>query len=210
MKLFLDFLPIVLFFVAFKWGKANEADATAYLDAVCAALGMASIPPAQAPIALATVVAVLATVLQIVILKIMRKPIETMQWVGLALIVIFGGMTLFFQNEAFIQWKPTILYWLMAAGFAVAYGFKRNPIEMMMREHISLTPQRWGNLLWAWVVFFVLMGVVNIWVAYTFSTDAWVNFKLFGTLGATLLFIIAQGVYIQKHGTATPKTHESP
>jgi intracellular septation protein len=199
MKLLLDFLPIVLFFVSFKWAGANPDQAQAFMQPILGSLSNAEIQTTQLPILLATVVAIVATVLQIIYQKVTGKKVENMQWIGLALITVFGGATLVLQNETFIKWKPTVLYLAMAAGFLIAYLFKRNPIELMMKAQIEMPAKAWGNLLWAWVSFFVLMAVLNIVVAYLFSTEIWVDFKLFGSLGATLIFVLAQGFYISKH-----------
>lgn len=199
MKLLLDFLPIVLFFVSFKWAGSNPEQAQAFLEPILSSVSNAEIQTAQLPILLATVIAILATVLQIIYQKATGKKVENMQWIGLALIAVFGGATLILQNETFIKWKPTVLYLAMAAGFLIAYAFKRNPIEMMMKAQVELPAHAWVNLLWAWVSFFVVMAVLNIAVAYSFSTETWVDFKLFGSLGATLVFVIGQGFYMSKH-----------
>ena len=199
MKLLLDFLPIVLFFVSFKWAGSNTEQTQAFLEPILGSISNAEIQTAQLPILLATVVAIIATLLQIVYQKATGKKIENMQWIGLVLITVFGGATLILQNETFIKWKPTVLYLAMAAGFLIAYALKRNPIELMMKGQVDLPPHAWVNLMWAWVSFFVVMAVVNIAVAYSFSTDVWVDFKLFGSLGATFLFVIGQGFYMSKH-----------
>ncbi|MCR2746925.1 septation protein A [Limnobacter parvus] len=199
MKLLLDFLPIVLFFVSFKWAGSNLEQTQSLLEPLLTSVSSAEIQTAQLPILLATVVAILATVLQIIYQKATGKKVENMQWIGLALIAVFGGATLILQNETFIKWKPTVLYLAMAAGFLIAYAFKRNPIEMMMKGQVDLPAHAWATLLWAWVSFFVVMAVLNIVVAYTFSTEVWVDFKLFGSLGATLVFVVGQGIYMSKH-----------
>lgn len=203
MKLLLDFLPIVLFFVSFKWAGHQPDQALALIAPVVGAVSTVTLQASQVPILLATVVAIAITVVQIVVQRLMGKPVENMQWVGLALIVVFGGATLVFQNETFIKLKPTVLYVAMALGFLVAYALRKNPVEMMMKGQVDLPPAAWGKLLWSWVAFFLLMAVLNVLVAYNFSTDIWVDFKLFGSLGATILFVVGQGVYMSKH-MATP------
>jgi len=199
MKLLLDFLPIVLFFVSFKWAGSNPEQAQAFLEPILGSVSNVEIQTSQLPILLATVVAIAATVLQILYQKTTGKKVENMQWIGLALIAVFGGATLVLQNETFIKWKPTVLYLAMAGGFLIAHAFKRNPIELMMKGQVELPPHAWVTLLWAWVGFFVVMAVLNIVVAYSFSTDIWVDFKLFGSLGATLIFVFGQGFYMSKH-----------
>lgn len=199
MKLFLDFLPIVLFFISFKWAGSQPEQAQALLQPILSSISSAEVQTGQLPILLATVVAIVATLLQVVYQKATGKKVENMQWIGLALIVVFGGATLVLQNETFIKWKPTVLYLAMAAGFLIAFAFKRNPIELMMKGQVELPSFAWVTLLWAWVGFFLLMAVLNIAVAYSFSTDVWVDFKLFGSLGATLVFVFAQGFYMSRH-----------
>jgi intracellular septation protein len=125
------------------------------------------------------------------------RRVEPMQWAGLAIIVVFGGMTLFLQDENFIKWKPTVLYGL----FALVLGagrlfFGRNLIRSAMSKQLALPDDVWGRLNSAWMVFFAAMAVLNLYVAYGFSTDVWVDFKLFGTLGLTLLFVVAQAFYV--------------
>lgn len=199
MKMLLDFLPIVLFFGAFKLAGNDPEHAQALLAPLLSALSNATIKPEQIPILAATVVAIISTVAVIAFQKATRRPVEKMQWIGLGIIVVFGGATLVLQDETFIKWKPTVLYWAMGLGFVIANLFKRNPIQLMMQGQVSLPAPAWKTLLWAWITFFAVMGLLNIWVAYTFSTDIWVDFKLFGSLGATFAFVIGQGIYMSKH-----------
>jgi intracellular septation protein len=123
-----------------------------------------------------------------------------MLWVSFALIVVFGGATLLLQDETFIKWKPTVLYWLFAAVLAAAaLGFRKNLIRAMMEAQVTLPEVVWGKLLASWIVFFALMGALNLIVAYNFSTDAWVNFKLFGGIGLMLVFIVLQALMLSRH-----------
>ncbi len=167
-KLLFDLLPIILFFVAFK----------------------------LADIYVATGVAIAATFLQIAWLKLRGRPVEVMQWISLGVIVVFGGLTLMLQDETFIKWKPTILYWLFAAVLVAGRVAGRNFIRTLMGAQMSLPAPAWDRLNQMWVLFFAAMGALNLWVAYSWSTDAWVNFKLFCTLALTLLFVIGQGFYL--------------
>jgi intracellular septation protein len=172
MKLFLDFFPIVLFFVVFK------------------AYG----------IYVATAIAIAATVLQIAWMRYKNGKVDTMQWVSLGVIVVFGGATLVTQDETFIKWKPSVLYWLMSATLWVGYFvFKRNFIQSLMGAQIELPQDIWGRLLHAWALFFTLMGFINLWVAYNFDTDTWVSYKLFGGLGLMLVFVLLQGVFLSRY-----------
>lgn len=170
-KLLFDLFPVILFFVAFK----------------------------LADIYVATAVAIAASIGQIGWLMLKKKTIESMQWLSLAIIVVFGGLTLLLQDEAFIKWKPTILYWSFAAGLLVASLLGKNPMRQLMGGQLQLPDQVWKTLNRLWLGFFLVMGAVNLKVAYAFSTETWVNFKLFGTTGLTLLFIIGQGFYLSKH-----------
>jgi len=153
-----------------------------------------------ADIYVATAVAIVTSIVQIGWLKLRGRTVDGMQWVSLAIIVVFGGMTLLFHDETFIKWKPTVLYGLFAVGLLVGrYGFGRNLIEQMMSKQIRLPSAVWERLNLAWIAFFAAMGVLNIVVAYRFSTDVWVNFKLFGSLGLTLAFVVGQALYLGRH-----------
>ena len=172
MKLLLDFFPIILFFVAFK----------------------------MAGIYVATGVAIVATIAQIAYLRFSTGKIEPMQWLSLGIIVLFGGATILAHDETFIKWKPTVLYWLMASTLAIGLAFfRKNFVKSLMGAQIELPDPIWRNLNFSWITFFGLMGVLNLWVAFNFDTDTWVNFKLFGGLGLMLVFFVAQGVYLSKY-----------
>ena len=170
-KLLFDLFPIILFFAAFK------------------VFG----------IYVATAVAIAGTIAQIGWLRFNARKIEMMQWISLVVIVVFGGLTLFLHDETFIKWKPTILYWAFGAAVLGARLFGRNLIRTLMGKQMALPDAIWERLAFAWIAFFGAMGALNLWVANGFSTDQWVNFKLFGTLGLTLVFILAQGVYLSRH-----------
>jgi intracellular septation protein len=169
-KLLFDLFPIILFFVAFKF----------------------------ADIYTATAVAIAATVVQILWLKLRGKHVEVMQWISLGVIVVFGGLTLMLHDEAFIKWKPTILYWLFASGLLIARLMGRNLMKTFMGSQMTLPEPVWDRLNQMWILYFLVMGALNIWVAYSWSTDIWVNFKLFGTMGMTLVFVLLQGVYLSR------------
>jgi intracellular septation protein len=172
MKILFDLFPILLFFVAYK----------------------------LADIYVATGVAIVATIVQIAWLKLRRKPVEPMQWASLGIIVVFGGMTLLFQDETFIKWKPTVLYALFAVALIGAQRFTgKNPLKAIMGAQVTLPEPVWQRLTLAWAGFFAAMAALNLFVAYTFSLDAWVDFKLFGTLGLTVLFVIAQAFWIGRY-----------
>ncbi len=184
MKLLVDFFPIILFFITFKlWG----------------------IYPA-------TAVAIGATVVQIAYLRFKTGKVEPMQWASLGIIVVFGGATLLLQNESFIKWKPSVLYWLMGA--ALVFGqlvLRKNFIQSLMSGQLQLPDHAWRTLNWSWSAFFAVMGVLNLWIAYRFDTDTWVNFKMFGGLGLMLLFVLGQAMYMSRFlQDNTPSTQEPP
>lgn len=201
MKLLFDFLPILLFFGMFKFAESDTAwaadFATRHFGAVVAG---GQVSTAQAPVLLATVVVIIATLAQVLWLKARGKKIETMLWVSLALVVVLGGATIYFQSETFIKWKPSVLYWVMAGALALVPLFSgKNLLKVLLGEQLQLPAPVWHWLNVAWVAFFTFMGVLNLWVAYRFSTDTWVNFKLFGGLGLMLLFTLAQGLVLARY-----------
>ena len=172
MKFLFDLLPVVLFFVAFK----------------------------LADIYVATGVAIATTIVQVGLLKLRGRRVPGMLWTSLAIIVVFGGATLLLQDETFIKWKPTVLYWAFGVALAVsAVVFRRNLIRMMLSEQMRLPDPVWSRVNWSWVGFFAFMGAANLYVAYNFNTDFWVNFKLFGGMGLMLLFVVVQSAFLAKY-----------
>ena len=181
MKLLFDLFPVLLFFVTYKLA-GHEGQGGACM------VSTGNVPIYQEPILLATVVAIAATFLQVGWLLYRKKKVEPMLWVSLAIIVLFGGATLYFHNASFIQWKPTILYWLFAAALAVsATALKKNLIREAMEEQISLPDPVWVRLNWAWAAFLFVMGVANLVAMHTFSCDGWVSFKLYGLTAEQVL-----------------------
>jgi intracellular septation protein len=171
MKFLFDLFPVILFFVAFQlWD-----------------------------IFVATAVAIAASFVQIGWLKLRGRRIDKMLWVSLGLIVVFGGLTLLLRDKTFIQWKPTVLYWLFGAVLAGASLTGRNLLRSMLSEQVQLPAPVWARLNWSWVGFFAFMGAANLYVAYTFSESAWVNFKLFGGMGLMLAFVLAQAAYLSRY-----------
>jgi intracellular septation protein len=172
LKFLFDFFPVILFFVAFK----------------------------VTDIYTATAVAIAATVGQIGYMLARRRKVTNMQWASLAIICIFGGATLLLRDETFIKWKPTVLYWLAGVVFLGALAFRTNLVKAVMSEGGLELPERvWTQLAVAWGLFFIFKGTLNLWVAYNFSTEAWVNFKLFGGMGLMLAFVFAQALWISRY-----------
>ncbi|MDP2810687.1 MAG: septation protein A [Rhodocyclaceae bacterium] len=172
MKFLFDLFPIILFFATYKF----------------------------AGIYAATAVAIAATFAQIGWVWFRHRKVDTMLWVSLGLIVFFGGATLLLRDPTFIKWKPTVLYWLFSAVLLVSNSLlKKNLIRKMMEVQVALPDPLWGRLNLAWIVFFALMGAANLYVAYGFSEETWVNFKLFGGMGLMLAFIVAQGLFLARY-----------
>ena len=195
MKLLLDYLPIAVFFVVFKWAEELIESLSPWLteETVQQLLDTNHL-------VIATAVLIPATILQMLAVRFLYGKIETMHKITLMIVVFMGGLTLFFNNEAFIMWKPTVINWLFALGFIGYRMFTGRPLlERMLSAEIKLPDAVWSRLSLAWVGFFALSGILNLVVAYNFSEDVWVDFKLFGMLGLTLVFIIAQGVYMTRY-----------
>lgn len=196
MKKFLfDLFPIILFFAAFKIAGSDPEQA----NALALAVGyQADIK--QIPILIATAIAIVATFVQIGWVWMRHGKVDTMLWVSLGLIVVFGGATLWLHDATFIKWKPTVLYWLFAVTLLVSdYVFNKNIISVMMKGQVKLPASVWRRLNLSWVLFFVSMGVLNLYVAFNYSESTWVNFKLFGFMGLMLVFIVLQSIMLSKH-----------
>jgi intracellular septation protein len=172
MKLLIDFFPIVLFFAAYK----------------------------LADIYVATLAAIAGAVLQVGYMWLRTRKIEPMHLISLVLILVFGGATWFLRDPTFIKWKPTVLNWLFAIVFLGSQFIGQKPvIQRMLSAQIELPTEIWRRLNLAWSTFFIFIGAVNIYVAYTFEEAIWVNFKLFGMLGLTVLFVVLQSFYLSRY-----------
>jgi intracellular septation protein len=172
MKLLFDLFPVILFFGVFKFAGVFAATATA----------------------------IVATFAQVAWVKYRHGKIDTMLWVSLGIISVFGGATLLLHDETFIKWKPTVLYWFFSSALILSpILFKKNLMRSLLQEKLVLPDPVWDNLNLAWSAFFAVLGVVNLYVAFNYSTDAWVNFKLFGATGMMLLFVIAQASMLSKY-----------
>jgi len=196
MKFLFDLFPIILFFAAFKFGDANPETTTAWLGA----LGIMLDNGAKPGVFLATAVAIVATFGQIAWVKLRHGKVDKMLWISLGIIVFFGGATLLLHDETFIKWKPTVLYWLFATVLVLsATLFRKNLIKAMMEKQVTLPEPVWSRLNLSWATFFAVMGFANLYVAFNFPTDTWVNFKLFGTMGLMLAFVVLQGLMLAKY-----------
>ncbi|WP_353153510.1 septation protein A [Herminiimonas fonticola] len=201
MKFLFDLFPVILFFAVFKWGEGNADAAQAFGQQFLSGLvSGGQVTVAQAPILLATAIAIIATILQIGYLLSRRKKVDGTLWLSLAIIVFFGGATIYFHNETFIKWKPTVLYWCFAAALLFSQMFlNKNLIRTMMEKQMSLPDGIWRRVNLSWVAFFITMGLLNLYVAFNFSTATWVNFKLFGGMGLMFAFIIVQSLMLSKY-----------
>ena len=201
MKLLLDFLPLVFFFATYKiaglHADAAAAFATHWLGGIVSGGVVGS---KEAPVLLATVVVVAATLLQVVWMHLNKRKIDFMLWVSLTMVVLLGGLTVYLHNETFIKWKPSIAFWAMGLMFWGSQTFfHRNLLRSTLGSELELSDKVWQRLNFAWVAYFALMGLVNLWVVYSFSTDAWANFHTFGSTVLSVLFILGQGVYLSRH-----------
>jgi intracellular septation protein len=170
-KFLFDLFPVILFFIAFK----------------------------MADIYVATATAIAASFVQVGWLKLRGKRVEPMLWASLAIIAVFGGATLLLQDETFIKWKPTVLYWLFGAVLAGSALMRRNLIRSVMSQEMQLPDAIWARLNISWIVFFAFMGAANLYVAFSYPLDTWVNFKLFGGMGLMLVFAVLQALMLAKH-----------
>jgi intracellular septation protein len=196
-KLLFDLFPVIIFFVAYKIGDANAEATRAFMAWV--GLPQAVGAGEKPGIYLATLVAIVASFAQIGWVKLRGHKVEIMLWVSLGIIVVFGGATLWLHDESFIKWKPTVLYWIFSAIIFGAAVLGRNVIKSLMGQQMELPAPAWSRLNASWGGFFAVMGLANLFVAFNFSTDAWVNFKLFGSLGLMLVFVIGQSMMLTKY-----------
>ena len=214
MKLLLDFLPLLLFFVTFKYADGHPDWAAAFATEHFGFLvSGGKVGVEEAPVLLATLVVMGATLLQALVLKLRGQKIDLMLWISLALVVTLGGATIYFHNATFIKWKPTGLYWASALVFWASSAFwGRNLIQAMLGAELALPAAVWTVLNRAWIGFFAAMGALNLYVAYNFSTSAWADFKAFGTTGLIVLFTLGQGFYLNKHLDAadTERKNDAP
>jgi len=206
MKLLFDLLPVILFFATYKVAGAYPQQSLALAGSTLGwMVGDGVVPPDQAPILLATAVAIIASLLQVGSLLARGRKVDPMLWVSLVVIVVFGGATIWFHDETFIKWKPSILYWLFGGALLAGQVFwKKNLLQSLLGTQLDVPPPVWGRLLWSWIAFFLALGVVNLAVAYSVPTDTWVSFKLFGLFGLTLVFTLGIGIYLARHMKEAP------
>jgi intracellular septation protein len=198
MKFLFDLFPVIAFFAAYMVAERIPAQASVLASGILGHFG-GQVIASQAPILLATLVAIVATTGQVGYLLARGRKVDKMLWISLAIIVVMGGATLILRDATFIKWKPTVLYWAFALVLLSAdLVFKKNLIRTMMREQMTLPDAVWTRLNLSWAAFFVVMGVLNLYVAKNFDESIWVKFKLFGSMGLMLLFVVAQAVVLSR------------
>ena len=182
MKLLLDFFPILLFFVSYKLSDIYTA----------------------------TAVLMAATTVQMAVIYLRERSLQTMHKITLVLVLGFGALTLGLHDERFIKWKPTVLYSAMSLGLAIAtWGLKKSPIKGLLGSQLELPDPVWARLNVAWVFYCAFMALANAYVAQNFSTEEWVNFKLWGYV-FPVTFILGQGIYIARHMQTPPDEEATP
>lgn len=196
MKLFTDFLPIILFFIAYKFGGGTYTfNGQEYqVEGIYAA----------------TAVMMVATLIQVAVSWLIHRKVEKQHSITLLLVLVLGGATIWLQNPEFVMWKPTAVNWLFALAFIGARVFTdKTLLERLLASHLQLPTAVWSRLNTAWILFFIFSGILNIYIAYWYSEETWVNFKLFGSLAITVVFIIGQALYLSRHIKETPKSGDA-
>ncbi|WP_287810360.1 septation protein A [Pseudomonas sp.] len=198
MKQFIDFIPLFLFFIVYKLDPrtVEVAGQQVTLGGIFSATG----------------VLIASSIIVYGILFITQRKLEKSQWLTLAACLVFGSLTLAFHSETFLKWKAPVVNWLFALAFAGSHFIgDRLLIKRLMGHALTLPDAVWARLNVAWIVFFLFSGAANLFVAFTFQS-IWVDFKVFGSLGMTLLFLVGQGIYLSRHlhdaDTTTPKTED--
>ncbi|WP_407311207.1 septation protein A [Pseudomonas sp. nanlin1] len=193
MKQLIDFIPLILFFIVYKTDPRT-------LDIAGHSVNVGGIFSA-------TAVLIISSVVVYGILFALQRKLEKSQWFTLLACLVFGSLTLAFHSETFLKWKAPVVNWVFAAVFAGSH-FIRGPvlIKRIMGHALTLADPIWTRLNVAWIIFFLFCGAANLFVAFTFQ-EFWVDFKVFGSLGMTVLFLVGQGVYLSRHmQDSTPST----
>ncbi|MHA4871435.1 septation protein A [Duganella sp. PWIR1] len=204
MKFLFDMIPVLLFFACYKIAGMNADASQHFINTYMSGIiSGGSVTPEQAPIVLATLVGILATVAQIGWIKARGRKVDGLLWASLGMFVVFGGLTIYLHDEDFIKWKLSIVYWLFAVVLLFSdLLFKKNLMRQSMKEIIELPDLIWTRLNLAWIAFFTFMGALNWYLAFVLfkgNTDAWVNFKAFGASGIMFVFIVGQTIYLSRH-----------
>ena len=200
MKLLFDLFPVVLFFVVYNRAEKYPETATTLANQLmAAATSGGSISAKMAPILLATLVAIIVSISQVLYLKLRKKKVDLMLWISFFIITVFGGLTIYFQNDLFIKLKVTMIYWLFALGFLISeFVFKKNFFRMTIGEEIQMSEAGWTLMSKMWIAYFGLMGLANLYVALNYSQSEWVSYKFYSFF-ALPIFLLIQGFFMAKH-----------
>lgn len=171
MKALFDFFPVILFYISYQFTD----------------------------IYIATIVLIAASFAQVLYFWVIHRRLEKMHLIVLGAVIALGIPTLIFRNELFIKWKPTAVNWIAAVIFAISHFFHRPLIKTMLEDNLALPEHVWKKLNISWITFFLIMGFMNLFVVYNFSTPTWINFKFFGLMGLTFCFAILQGLYLAQY-----------
>ncbi|MFP5391722.1 MAG: septation protein A [Gammaproteobacteria bacterium] len=204
MKFLFDFFPILLFFAVFRYADGHQPWALGLVNShLSGIVAGGAIAADQAPVMLATVVAIIATIIQIAWVKLKGRKVDGMLWVSFIIITVFGGLTVYFHDDTFIKWKPTIIYWVFALAMAIAqFGFRKNLVRQAMQAQLKLPDPVWDKVGLSWMVFFAVLGVLNLLMAFVVfkgNTSAWVSFKAFGITAIVFAFIVVQTLFLSKY-----------
>lgn len=201
MKLLFDFLLLIVFFGSYRLARAHPDASIALVTGWFGTIGADGDQRAElSAVIVATLGAMAVAVIQIAWLLLRRQSVKPTVWISAVIIAVFGGLTLWLQNEWFIKWKPSVLYWIFALILTAGkLLWRRNLIGSLLSTEIELPPAVWDRLLFAWTAFFFALGAANLVVAYSVSTDAWVNFKTFGLMGMILVASIATVAYMARY-----------
>jgi intracellular septation protein len=203
MKFLFDFFPLILFFGVYKLGMGDQQASLALVNQYLSGMTSGQVAADQAPIMLATVVGIIATVLQIGYLLVRRQKVHGMLWVSFGVITIMGGATIYFHDDTFIKWKPTILYWFFGLALLVSQlFFRKNLMRNVMQDAVKLPEHVWSRVGYAWMAFLFFLGALNLLMAFVVfkaDTSAWVSFKVFGMTGIFFAFVIAQTFLLFKY-----------
>lgn len=195
MKFLFDLFPVILFFLTYKVASYGNPSSSACLVSTDIHASIL-----HEPILIATAVTIIATFVQVSWLYFRKQKIDKMLWASLVIVTVFGGATLYFRDPAFIQWKPTILYWVLGTFFiAAALFFKKNLIQESMGSQLQLPTSIWTKLNVSWIIFFIALGFVNLLAVHYLSCTDWVSFKAYGLIGLTFVFIVGQTMAISKY-----------
>ena len=202
MKFFADFFSLLLFFVVYLIGEQFPEQAHRYAESLLGGITRdGTVPVDQASILLAIAVAIVVFTIQIGWLLATRRKVSVVQWMSFGILVVFGGASIYFHSDTFIKWKVTVLYWAFAAALAIGVlAFGKNLIRALMEPGgVELPDHVWQRMNQSWIVFFVALGALNLFVAFTFSRTTWVTFKSFGLTVLTLVFALGQGLLISRY-----------